>query len=324
MKKLLFVVAAIGCFVSFSTPSLAQWTTVTGGINYSGGKVGIGNATPYGMLHFVTSHNNRKIVLSSAAGVNNEHEFYGMGTSTDVFRFHIPSATRAFRFFRADDATSSTEIFTVLGSGNVGVGTASPGSKLHIVGPEVRIQDANRGKLQFYDNTGGNIGYSVRTAAGGGWAWQFVDGTNKVYFHVDYAKESVGIGTTSTGSYKLAVAGKVAAWQEVKVFNPSTAFPDYVFAPTYELRSLTEVARYIQENRHLPEVPSAAEVEREGMSLVEMNTIAIKKIEELTLYLIEQNNRLEQQEKMLEALQQQNQALKLENEQIKTAFERFK
>jgi hypothetical protein len=125
MQKLLLVVAAISCFVSSSLPSFAQWTTVTGGINYSGGKVGIGNATPYGMLHFVTSHNNRKIVLSSASGVNNEHEFYGLGTSTDVFRFHIPSSTRAYRFFRADDALNSTEIFTVLGSGNVGIGSSS-------------------------------------------------------------------------------------------------------------------------------------------------------------------------------------------------------
>ncbi|HEX8530798.1 MAG TPA: hypothetical protein VF646_12290, partial [Cytophagales bacterium] len=134
MKKLLSTVAALGCFVSCSFPSFAQWTTVTGGINYSGGKVGIGNATPYGMLHFVTSHNNRKIVLSSATGVNNEHEFYGMGTSTDVFRFHIPSATRAYRFFRADDALNSTEIFTILGSGNVGIGTSSPVSKLDVAG----------------------------------------------------------------------------------------------------------------------------------------------------------------------------------------------
>ena len=87
---------------------------------------------------------------------------------------------------------------------------------------------------------------------------------------------------------------------------------------------MPEVARYIQENKHLPEVPSAAEVEREGMALVEMNTIAIKKIEELTLYLIEQNNRLERQEKMLEDLQKQNQVLKLENEQIKATIEKLK
>ncbi len=60
-----------------------------------------------------------------------------------------------------------------------------------------------------------------------------------------------------------------------------------------KLRSLADVASYIKQNQHLPEVPSAAEVAKEGMGLVEMNTIAIKKIEELTLYLIEQHKKLE-------------------------------
>lgn len=262
------------------------------------------------MLHFVTSHHNRKIVLSSASGVNNEHEFYGMGTSTDVFRLHIPSATRAYRFFRADDALNSTEIFTILGSGNVGIGTSSPTTKL-----QIHAADDNSTALRLHVgrfSMGGTAEFQIDAA--GVFGGRMIVKSNG----------SVGIGTTNPGTYKLAVAGKVAAWQEVKVFNPSTAFPDYVFAPTYKLRSLPEVARYIQENNHLPEVPSAAEVEREGMGLVQMNTIAIKKIEELTLYLIEQNNRLERQEKLLETLQQQNQSLKLENEQIKATIERLK
>jgi hypothetical protein len=120
---------------------------------------------------------------------------------------------------------------------------------------------------------------------------------------------SVGIGTTNPGTYKLAVAGKVAAWEEVKVLNPSSTFPDYVFAPSYKLRSLAEVESYIKQNQHLPEVPAAATVAQEGMGLVEMNTIAIKKIEELTLYLIEQNKRLTK-------LEQENQELRREVEAL--------
>lgn len=236
IKKLLFVVAAIGCFVSSSLPSFAQWTTVTGGINYSGGRVGIGFATPRGLLHFPTSHTNRKIVLFES--VANDHQFYGLGTSPDVMRFHIPGSTRSFRFYRADDAASSTEIFTILGTG------------------------------------------------------------------------SVGIGTTNPGTYKLAVAGKIASWGEIKVLNPGTAFPDYVFAPAYKLRSLAEVEAFIQQNQHLPEVPSAATVEQEGMGLVEMNTIAIKKIEELTLYLIEQNKRLTKLEQENAQLQREVETLR--------------
>ncbi len=99
---------------------------------------------------------------------------------------------------------------------------------------------------------------------------------------------NVGINTNSPGTvYKLAVAGKIAAWDEIKVFTNSTTFPDYVFAPEYKLRSLAETEQYIKENSHLPEVPSAAEIAKDGMSLNGMSEILLKKVEELTLHLIE-------------------------------------
>ncbi|MFM8912029.1 MAG: hypothetical protein ACKOE6_03780 [Flammeovirgaceae bacterium] len=105
---------------------------------------------------------------------------------------------------------------------------------------------------------------------------------------------SFGINTQAPGSvYKLAVAGKIAAWDEIKVFTNGTSFPDYVFAPDYKLRSLEETEKYIKENSHLPEVPSAAEIAKDGMSLNGMNEILLKKVEELTLYIIDQNKRIE-------------------------------
>lgn len=99
---------------------------------------------------------------------------------------------------------------------------------------------------------------------------------------------NVGIGTTSPGSYKLAVAGKIAANEEVRVFGiGTTTFPDYVFDPSYKLPSLEETEKYVRENRHLPEIPTAKEIERDGMSLNAMNVLLLKKVEELTLYMIE-------------------------------------
>lgn len=99
---------------------------------------------------------------------------------------------------------------------------------------------------------------------------------------------NVGIGTVTPGSFRLAVAGKIAASEEVRVFIAgTTVFPDYVFDPSYELPKLEETEKYIKENRHLPEVPTAADVEKNGMSLNDMNIILLKKVEELTLYMIE-------------------------------------
>jgi hypothetical protein len=64
-------------------------------------------------------------------------------------------------------------------------------------------------------------------------------------------------------------------------------FPDYVFDKNYQLMSLSEVEQYIKENHHLPSVPSAAEVEKNGINIGQMNEILLKKVEELTLYMIQ-------------------------------------
>ncbi len=81
---------------------------------------------------------------------------------------------------------------------------------------------------------------------------------------------------------------------------------DYVFEPDYQLRSLEEVEGYVKENKHLPEVPSAAEFEENGYSIGEMDDVLLRKIEELTLYMIEQQKEIEklkrQNEELLEVV----------------------
>lgn len=101
---------------------------------------------------------------------------------------------------------------------------------------------------------------------------------------------NLGIGI-ATPQEKLAVNGKIRA-KEIKV--EVTGWPDYVFKPDYEKMSLQELDNYIKANGHLPEVPAAAEVEKEGVALGEMNKILLKKIEELTLHLIEKDRELQQ------------------------------
>ena len=93
-------------------------------------------------------------------------------------------------------------------TGNVGIGTASPTAKLHVVAPGINLQDANRGRLSVLDGLGGSLAYSIRTAAGGGWAWQLVDGLDNPYFHVTYPSGNVGIGTASPAQ-KLDISGNL-------------------------------------------------------------------------------------------------------------------
>jgi len=125
---------------------------------------------------------------------------------------------------------------------------------------------------------------------------------------------NVGIGTTSPDS-KLTVAGNIHA-REVKVTVNAGAVPDYVFANDYKLKSLQEVEEYIKQNNHLPEIPSAQEIEKNGLMLAEMNLNLLKKLEEMTLYMIEQEKKNNKQSLQIELLEK-------ENEAFKSVFERL-
>ncbi|SDN34840.1 hypothetical protein SAMN05421820_107147 [Pedobacter steynii] len=105
----------------------------------------------------------------------------------------------------------------------------------------------------------------------------------------------VGIGTEDTKGYKLAVAGNMIA-ESIKV-QLSTAWPDYVFAKSYTLPALSETEKFINENGHLPGVPTASEVKANGIDVGEMNAKLLQKIEELTLHLIRQQKEIDQLKK---------------------------
>lgn len=115
---------------------------------------------------------------------------------------------------------------------------------------------------------------------------------------------NVGIGSISPDA-KLMVVGDIHA-SEVRLDLNGTVPPDYVFKQGYNLKSLKEVEDYIKENGHLPNVPSAKEMEEEGVSIKEMTLKLLEKIEELTLYVIvlKKENKLQQGE--INQLKKQN------------------
>lgn len=94
-------------------------------------------------------------------------------------------------------------------------------------------------------------------------------------------------GELGINNLTLAVGGKIGARGGVYVTNFGADWPDYVFKPTYRLRPLAEVEQFIQYNQHLPDVPSAGEVEAGGVELASMQALLLRKVEELTLHLIQ-------------------------------------
>ena len=109
----------------------------------------------------------------------------------------------------------------------------------------------------------------------------------------------MGIGTISPVE-KLSVDGNILA-KKVRVSVASTDWPDYVFDSSYNLLSLDAVSSFIKENKHLPEMPSSLTVEKDGHDLGEVQKLLLKKVEELTLYVIELKKMNGRQQMFIEA-----------------------
>jgi hypothetical protein len=109
---------------------------------------------------------------------------------------------------------------------------------------------------------------------------------------------NLGIGTTNPDQ-KLTVNGKIHATEVIV----DLAIPaDYVFKPTYKLMPLHEVEQFVKTNSHLPEIPSATEITKNGLSMGEMQNKLLQKVEELTLYMISQQKTIDQQQAQIKEL----------------------
>lgn len=247
-----------------------------------------------------------------------------ISNTNDVFNFSVWNTTNP-----------NVSLSALLGGpsyfqGKVGIGTINPGFPL-------TISTAAPGNYKSFalsnNNTGGGTGtsiymgfqadsgdpYGIRLLQSGnpsatrsgtfaiqrhGSTLGDADWLNSLF--IDYSGY-VGIGTSSPDS-KLTVGGTVHATEVV--VDQTVTQPDYVFDKDYDLSTLKEVKTYIDKNHHLPEIPSAAQVAKEGINLGEMNTMLLKKIEELTLYLIEKYSEAENQKKINQTLQDQINQLK--------------
>ena len=196
--------------------------------------------------------------------------------------------------------------------GNLGIGTTNPLAKLEVRNGNIIVRNfenrVNQSAIMIahsisigdYDTFGTSVRTFTESADHNIYAMQFYTQESHETGQTEKLRiqgnGNVGIGTTNPDS-KLTVAGNIHA-QEVKVTINAGSVPDYVFANDYKLKSLQEVEDYIKQNSHLPEIQSATEIEKNGLMLAEMNLNLLKKVEELTLYIIEQNKRIEKLEKV--------------------------
>ncbi len=175
-------------------------------------------------------------------------------------------------------------------SGNVGIGTTSPSSRLELanLGSNNGILFDTKFKMRTSSETSGHFVLENLTSTGSLYLRSGKQGGALVLN--DNRVGNVGIGTASPDS-KLTVKGNIHA-QEVKVDLNGAVAPDYVFDVNYKLLTLQEVQEFINKNGHLPNIPSAKDMNEEGVKLKEMNLKLLEKIEELTLYVLKQEKRI--------------------------------
>jgi hypothetical protein len=334
MKRLYTTLVALFAIAQFSYAQ--QWTTSGSNIyNSNTGNVGIGIANPNVPFHIYagstntittglriqggegsTSSGSSLLFSSSYSAVD-----YQTGKIAAITSGWGTSYNSDLAFYSNTGVSGSnlTEKMRITSAGNVGIGTATPLSTLHVFGNFITGgSPANldgvdlgflsnsaqllvgwnrlrgRGEIDFISNQGGGDE--------GGYAFYNHDNSNvETQLMRIQGNGNVAIGTTDPHGYKLAVNGDaIATSMTVKLY---ASWPDYVFKPTYKLPSLTEVKTYIDQNQHLPDMPSAQEVERNGLNLGDMVKLQAKKIEELTLYLIDQQQRVKAQNERIERLE---------------------
>ncbi len=292
-----------------------------------GGNVGIGSLDPQSKLH-IEGGNEASLFSDGFFMMGSESSTNLIMDNNEIQARINDTGSNLFVQPHGGDLLVDGNSLVVASSDNqVGIGTSSPDAKLEVRSvssagnPQLLLNEASSGSPRMYfKSQPASARYAYITSnpgsfTGASMGLGYNDGTSSrrfidLQFADDYVEiqrnsgdillcsnsgaGAVGIGVSDVANlpagYELAVDGKIIA-EEIRV-EMSGSWPDYVFDPSYHLKSIPELHEEIKRLGHLPGIPSASTVEEEGIQLGEMQTKMMEKIEELTLYIIQLESRI--------------------------------
>ena len=261
--------------------------------------------------------------------VTRDNDFVGIGTATPAARLTVrqnaetddqgiwirsswgPEVAKLWMHgatFRINRGIDTTHGISINNDGNVGIGTIMPQCALHVLGNNNlaqvliaprQLQGSGNAQLLLAEDEVGNVGFTLRYDGFSNKTYfiEKVGSTDNTIMTLDHLGGSVGIGTSYIpNNHKLAVEGKILC-EELEVALRGD-WPDYVFADGYELMPIPELAKHLKKEKHLPGFPSAKEMGN-TLSVGETQRLMMEKIEELTLYVVQQDEKISEMNTLL-------------------------
>lgn len=259
----------------------------------STGRIGLGTSTPVVQAH-IADGNTPTVRLEQDGSSGFTAQTWDMaGNEANFFVRDVTNGSKLPFRIRPGAPTSSIDIAA---DGDVGIGTASPAGAMHIQrsGNVIPlIESSDNGAVQLRFKTDSHIRRFIAVDSDDNQQSQIEFGDGLIRFlGATVANNLMEVDETS-----LRVSGAI-------VSNGTTLnVPDYVFQDDYPLMSLQELKSFIEKNSHLPNVPSARDVNENGLNHTEFQLRLLEKIEELTLYTIQQQEIIEQQGKAIAELE---------------------